>query len=245
MSEKVPTKSEVWNMFRKVDLTPYHESKYGDLTFVNWARVWGIAMDLIGNHLEVKWHGMTTGEGVVLDHIRYPDKTASVCSSAFVGGEKYAECTLAVMNGSNNAISNPTSVDLQNSRQRCQTKLLAMLGLGLYLWENDGEWESKTPTKNAPKAKKTPVQAKKSKAPAKKTEEIESDSPDAEDLHKELSKKCNQLYTSGWEADKKLQDRIRKAVRNNDVQEMTSLIKILNDMLPVALELHDGGIASA
>ena len=128
-SKKPPTREEVWKMFRKIDLTPYHDDKNG-LTYVPWARAWSIAMDHIGEHMTVKWHGMTNEDGTVLDYIKAPSGTASVCCSILVGGVPYSECTLAVMDYRNKPIVEPTSVDLQNSRQRCRTKALAELGLG-------------------------------------------------------------------------------------------------------------------
>ena len=234
-TKKPPTRSEMWQTFRKINLTKYHETK-NDLTYVNWARAWSVAMDTFGDHLKVVWHGMTDKDGTVLDHIRYPDNTASVCCSAVVGGEKYAECTLAVMDYRNAAIENPTSVDLQNSRQRCQTKLLAMLGLGLYLWENNGAWDSTQEAAPEPKAK-TPKKAK-AKAKAAKTPSEEEPKLDQASLRTKLSERCKELYASEWEADEALQGRIKKAVKSNDTDEMVALLKILDDTMPALLTLH-------
>jgi hypothetical protein len=243
-TKKPPTRSEMWQTFRAVNLTKYHETK-NNLTYVPWARAWSVAMNAFGDHLEVRWHGMTDKDGTVLDHIRYSDNTASVCCSAIVAGEKYAECTLAVMDYRNAAVENPTSVDLQNSRQRCQTKLLAMLGLGLYLWENNGAWDSTQEAAPEPKAK-TP---KKARAKAKPTEtppdpvetveEVEEKPKQNIDaVRTQLSERCKELYANNWEADKALQGRIRKAVKDGDVNEMEALLKILDDAMPALLTLH-------
>lgn len=234
MSE-VPSRSEVWQTFRGINLTPYHQSK-NNLTYIPWSRAWASAMDAFGDHLSIKWHGMTDKDGVTLDHIRYADGTATVCCSAWFGGEKYAECSLAVMDYRNAAVENPSAVDFQNTRQRCQTKLLAMLGLGLYLWENNGEWDdamtkygaTETPKKAKAKAKK------KAKAPAP-----EESSDDAASVREKLSSICKTLYAADWEADEILQDRIRTSVKSNDVAEMTALITMLGDVLPAALTLHE------
>lgn len=244
MSE-VPSRSEVWQTFRGINLTPYHQSK-NNLTYIPWSRAWASAMDAFGDHLSIKWHGMTDKDGVTLDHIRYADGTATVCCSAWFGGEKYAECSLAVMDYRNAAVENPSAVDFQNTRQRCQTKLLAMLGLGLYLWENNGEWDdamtkygaTETPKKAKAKAKK------KAKAPApeesyEEAERIALDKPeDPVAVREKLSSICKTLYAADWEADEILQDRIRTSVKSNDVAEMTALITMLGDVLPAALTLH-------
>jgi hypothetical protein len=239
-TKEPPTRSEIWQTFRGVNLTKYHETK-NNLTYVPWARAWSIAMNAFGDHLTVKWHGMTDERGVVLDHIRYSDNTASVCCSAIVAGEKYAECTLAVMDYRNAAVENPTAVDLQNSRQRCQTKLLAMLGLGLYLWENNGSWESKTKAKTPKKAKekakpaKTPVEEKPAEIPPNPVETEQK----LDAVRTKLSERCKELYANDWEADEALQGRIKKAVKNDDVSEMEALLKMLDDTMPALLTLHE------
>ena len=237
-TKEPPTRSEVWQTFRGVNLTKYHETK-NDLTYVPWARAWSCAMNAFGDHLMVKWHGSTDKDGVVLDHIRYPDNTASVCCSAIVGGEKYAECTLAVMDYRNKAVENPTAVDLQNSRQRCQTKLLAMLGLGLYLWENNGSWEETRSPGSKSKAK-TPKKAK-AKAKAKPAETAAEELKEVviADVKTRLKERCKELYASGWEADEALQGRIKKAVKGDDEIEMEALLKMLDDVMPALLTLHE------
>ena len=218
-------------MFRKVDLTPYHETK-NNLTYVNWARAWSTAQDLIGDHLQISWHGSTEyrpdGSKQVLDYIKVPGGTASVCCSALVGGEKYAECTLAVMDYRNSAVENPTSVDLQNSRQRCQTKLLAMLGLGLYLWENGGEIK---PTEGDPKKKAAP-----------KKKEESPDTITSEEASKELQAVVNDLWERGWKPEGNFAKEIKGVVSNPDVvapEEIQKLIEAVRNTGDLALKLHD------
>jgi hypothetical protein len=231
----VPSRSEVWQTFRGMNLTPYHQSK-NNLTYIPWSRAWASAMNAFGDHLSIRWHGMTDKDGVTLDHIQYADGTATVCCSAWFGGEKYAECSLAVMDYRNAAVENPSAVDFQNTRQRCQTKLLAMLGLGLYLWENNGEWddgeEDETPKKARAK--------RKAKAPAATAaESIALDKPeDPVAVREKLSAICKALYAADWEADDTLQARIRTSVKSGDVKEMNALITMLDAVVPAALILH-------
>jgi hypothetical protein len=257
MSE-VPSRSEVWQTFRGMNLTPYHQSK-NNLTYIPWSRAWASAMNAFGDHLSIRWHGMTDKEGVTLDHIRYADGTATVCCSAWFGGEKYAECSLAVMDYRNAAIENPSAVDFQNTRQRCQTKLLAMLGLGLYLWENNGEWDDgldpyvskeigKSFSTNAEvtlyddkpaKAKRKAKATAASEESYEEAERIALDKPeDPVAVRDKLSSVCKALYAADWEADEVLQGRIRKSVKSNDVAEMVDLITMLEGVLPAALILH-------
>ena len=44
---------------------------------------------------------------------------------------------LAVMNYSNKAITNPTSVDINKSQMRCFVKCIAMFGLGLHIYAGE------------------------------------------------------------------------------------------------------------
>ena len=230
MSEsKVPTRSEVWKMFRGVDLTPFHKNK-NNLTYVPWARAWSTAMDLIGDHLHIRWHGMTNAENVTLDYIESPGGTASVCCSALVGGEKYAECTLAVMDYRNAAIENPTSVDLQNSRQRCQTKVLALLGLGLYLWENEGEFKSpeKSPEKKVASRKKT-------------TKKKATTAITAKEAATELKTLVENLWERGWEPEKTFAAEIKSVVHNPETiapEEIVKLISAVEKAGEIALQIH-------
>jgi hypothetical protein len=229
---QIPSKSAVWKMFRKIDLTPFHEEK-NNLTYVSWSRAWSTAMDLIGDHLQIKWHGMTNAEGVILDYIEAPGSTASVCCSAMMNGVKYAECTLAVMNYRNDAIENPTSVDLQNSRQRCQTKLLAMMGLGLYLWENDGEFEGTGGPVQAPPKKK---------ATSEKKTTTKKPNITSEKAIKELKSIVNDLWTRGWKPEAAFEKEIKSAVGNVAViapEEIQKLIESVKKVGEIALQIHD------
>lgn len=261
-SKKPPTREEVWKMFRKIDLTPYHDDKNG-LTYVPWARAWSIAMDHIGEHMTVKWHGMTNEDGTVLDYIKAPSGTASVCCSILVGGVPYSECTLAVMDYRNKPIVEPTSVDLQNSRQRCRTKALAELGLGLYLWENNGEWEGKTPAK--PKKAVAKKRGRPKKKVVEKTEEAVSSQENGVEkdirsiqLTKEqaelastlevdrglllvdmLVDKCKELYEGGWEPDEVLKAKIKEAVRTKDAKKIDALLSVVDTMGDSLLKLHN------
>ena len=258
-SKKVPTRGEVWRMFRGVDLTPYHEVK-NNLTYVPWARAWSTAMDLVGDHLEIKWHGMTDEDGTILDYIKCPGETTAVCCSIVIGGMKYAECTLAVMDYRNKAVVAPTSVDIQNSRQRCQTKALAMLGLGLYLWENDGEFISpKVPEDPKPKKrgrpKKEEVVSKpkatenpKTKTKSNKktngeltTEEAQDllDPPDPREAVATLKAEARRLYDGGWEANGKLLKEIKEAIEQENAKESVRLTKIISIAGNAALKLHN------
>lgn len=247
-SKEVPTKAEMWHRFRAIDMTPFHMTK-NNLTYVPWSRAYAIAMDEFGDHLEIRWHGMTDENSVTRDITIYPGGTASVCCSLHIGGEKYSEMSLAVMDYANRAIVEPTSVDIQNARQRCQTKLLASIGLGLYLWENDGEFPSQKeepPKEAAPKPKKRGRKKKaaaKEEAPVPPTNgEIVTDLAQPEMFVGQLTTQCKKLIASGWEPDDDLKNRIRAAVKDKDVKKMVSLIEILDTAGAATSKLNDDSL---
>lgn len=240
---KVPTRGAVWRRFREIDMTPYHQDING-FTYVPWSRAWSIAMNEFGDYLEVHWHGGKDSNGVTRDITLYPGGTGSVTCSASFDGEKYGEMTLAVMDYRNKAIVEPDSVEIQNARQRCLTKLLASLGLGLYLWENDGVFPEEATPKAAPK-KKAP--AKKKAAPKKAAPkekdliEVLEDLDDKEtiaDLIPQLTAKTNELVDAGWEPSNEVKSQIKSAIKTKDTDAVNKLITMLDDVSPMALALH-------
>tara|TARA_R100000306_G_C4346689_1_gene128006 strand:- start:581 stop:976 length:396 start_codon:yes stop_codon:yes gene_type:complete len=130
-----------------------------------------------------------------------------------------------------------------------------MLGLGLYLWENNGSWESELKAKTPKKAKaKAKAKAKPAEAepaetlPSKETAEVTLLAEAAAqklkeavvaDIKTRLKERCRELYENNWEADEALQARIKKAVKSDDGIEMEALIKTLDDAMPALLTLHE------
>ena len=75
-------------------------------------------------------------DGKVYDVMYYPDTTASVhCTLTIAGIEM--DMWLPVMDFKNNAIPNPSSRDISDSKMRCLMKCAAMHGHGLDIFEGN------------------------------------------------------------------------------------------------------------
>jgi hypothetical protein len=78
------------------------------------------------------------------DNEVYPDGTVEVGISVMVqtyrgGAARFVKQKLAVMNNYFGAIENPTAREINDARQRCLVKGIAMTGLGLNLWSESIE----------------------------------------------------------------------------------------------------------
>ena len=96
------------------------------LDYIPWARMWSTAM---GRYDRV----------IVGDTVRRDAEGVSVEVSVILGlGDENSETVytiLAVTDGRNKPIVEPTSADVQNTRQRALAKALSMAtGIGLSLW---------------------------------------------------------------------------------------------------------------
>ena len=137
-----------------------------------------------------------------------------------------------------------------------------MLGLGLYLWENDGEFISpevpgepkprkrgrpkKEESVSKPKATEKPKTKTKAKSeektngelPAEKAQEL-LDPPDPREAIAALKTEARRLYDGGWEANDSLLKEIKEAIEQDNVKESVRLTKIISIAGNAALKLHN------
>ena len=262
-ASKDPTAKQIWDKLSKVNVNEHTEHKVvgnRKLTYLSWAWAWTEMMQHYPQ-LAVKWHGMTDENGVTRDITTYPGGTAAVTCSVTIGEVK-REMWLPVMDHRNKAITEPDSFAINTAKMRCLTKAFALFGLGAYIYAGED-----LPTEaviEAPPRKKTAEKKAKAK-PAKKSKKVEevelaaeimaddtgrtpvgwttadtSVEADPVSLQTRLGERCRELYANNWEADEALQSRIKKAVKNNDVSEMETLLKMLDDTMPALLTLHEG-----
>jgi hypothetical protein len=256
-TNKDPTAKQIWDKLSKVNVNEHTEHKVvgnRKLTYLSWAWAWTEMMQHYPQ-LAVKWHGMTDENGVTRDITTYPGGTAAVTCSVTIGEVK-REMWLPVMDHRNKAITEPDSFAINTAKMRCLTKAFALFGLGAYIYAGED-----LPTEEvvaAPPQKKTAKEKAKAK-PAKISKKVEaiqpvieifSDDINEEEVHDEkpeqelpsmrtrLSERCKELYANDWEADEALQSRIKKAVKDGDMSEMESLLKMLDDVMPALLTLH-------
>ena len=130
MSDKELTYKEVWDKLSKIDCSDKIEKKM-NLSYLSWAWAWGILQE----HYPQAQYLFYQGEDDV-PYVKYPDGTGEVRCRISIDNLT-REMTLCVMDFKNNAVKNPNSSQVNNSKMRCLTKCLAMFGLGHYIYAGE------------------------------------------------------------------------------------------------------------
>ena len=152
----------VFETLSKIDVKD-HIKKKGGLTYLPWARAWGILKS------EYPLSTYTIYENADGLNYHHDGNTAWVKVGVTVEGDEIIE-HLPIMNHSNKSIplSNVTSFNVVTSIQRCATKAAARHGLGLYIYADedlpigeDSDDVTATPKKTTTKKKAAaPVSSK-------------------------------------------------------------------------------------
>jgi len=131
MSDKKElTYKDVWDNLSKIDCSDKVEKKM-NLSYLSWAWAWGVLME----HYPQASYLFYQGESDV-PYVQFPDGTAEVrCRIAIDNLSR--EMTLSVMDNRNNAIQNPSSRQVNDTKMRCLVKCLAMYGLGHYIYAGE------------------------------------------------------------------------------------------------------------
>ena len=108
---------EIWKKLTAVEVGEFIESKNG-FDYLSWSRAWALLM---------AHYPAATFE--FDEMVTFADGSAEVGCTIRIG-DCSRHSTLAVMNFKNEAVSNPNSVDIQNSKQRVFVKAIAYFGLG-------------------------------------------------------------------------------------------------------------------
>ena len=157
------TYKEVWDKLSKIDCSDKIEKKM-NLSYLSWAWAWGVLQE----HYPQAQYLFYQGESDV-PYVQYPDGTAEVRCRVSIDNLT-REMTLSVMDYKNNAVQNPNSRQVNDTKMRCLVKCLAMYGLGHYIYAGE----------DVPSADKEPVKKEK---PVKEeptpvetpTEDVEAD----------------------------------------------------------------------
>ena len=108
------------------------------LYYLKWSVAWRQLLQVYP-HATYKFERFTLNDQV--HECQYhPDNTATVHCTVSIG-DKHQEMWLPVMNYQNNAIKNPDARDISDTKMRCLVKCIAMLGLGMSIYE--GKWKPK------------------------------------------------------------------------------------------------------
>ena len=119
----------LWDELKKIDVSDHVEKK-GKLSYLSWSWAWSTLMNECP-HAEFEfrdWDGSPA--------FFYPDGTASVECTVSVG-EISRTMWLPVMNHSSKVVKNPDALTISNSKMRCLTKAIGLLGIGMYLYAGD------------------------------------------------------------------------------------------------------------
>jgi len=171
MPSKELTYKDVWDNLSKIDCSDKVEKKM-NLSYLSWAWAWGVLQE----HYPQSTYLFYQGEDDV-PYVKFPDGTAEVRCRVSIDNLT-REMTLSVMDNRNNAIQNPNSRQVNDTKMRCLVKCLAMYGLGHYIYAGedvpsvDKEEKPITELKNVEEVKKE------SKNMAKVTKPVEEPKDD-------------------------------------------------------------------
>ena len=119
---------EVWQTLSAINVNENTEKK-GNLTYLSWAYAWATLMEHYPQSTYRFDNEHHLGNGSVMCSV-----TVSICD-----GDDIVSRTmhLPVMDNRNNAMDNPNSRQISDTRMRCLTKCLAMFGLGFYIYAGE------------------------------------------------------------------------------------------------------------
>jgi len=118
----------VWSTLASINVSE-HSSKKGNLTYLSWAWAWGTLME----NFPESHYGF---EPPTIN----PDGSVEIwCAVVVQEGESHLRRSmwLPVMDHKNNAIINPNTRQISDTRMRCLTKCLGMFGLGHYIYAGE------------------------------------------------------------------------------------------------------------
>ena len=120
-NKKQPTYAEIWDTLSKVDVSEYVEEKM-NLKYLSWSRAWWLLMEHF-SEATYEYH----------ESKKFDDGTVEVSVTITIG-ETSRMATLPVMDYKNKAIISPDARQINDNKQRCFVKAIAMYGLGIDLY---------------------------------------------------------------------------------------------------------------
>jgi len=119
----MPSYKDIWAKLSQVDVSK-HVQKKGHLSYLSWAWAWGTLMEHYPNAKYISAEKF------------YPDGSCEVRIDMDIDGCD-RHMWLAVMDHVNKAIPNPDARAISDSKMRCLVKVLAMFGLGHYIYAGE------------------------------------------------------------------------------------------------------------
>lgn len=117
--------NNTWKTLSALNVNDDKEKK-GRFDYLSWAHAW--------KHVK---NNTEDANYELLEDIVYPDNSREVRCSVTIDGITHM-AWLAVMDNNNRAIKNPDARAINDARQRCFVKAIAMHGLALYIYQGEG-----------------------------------------------------------------------------------------------------------
>jgi len=117
--------NNTWKTLSALNVNDDKEKK-GRFDYLSWAHAW--------KHVK---NNTENANYELLEDIVYPDNSREVRCSVTIDGITHM-AWLAVMDNNNRAIKNPDARAINDARQRCFVKAIAMHGLALYIYQGEG-----------------------------------------------------------------------------------------------------------
>ncbi len=117
--------NKTWKTLSALNVNDDKEKK-GRFDYLSWAHAW--------KHVK---NNTENANYELLEDIVYPDNSREVRCSVTIDGVTHM-AWLAVMDNNNRAIKNPDARAINDARQRCFVKAIAMHGLALYIYQGEG-----------------------------------------------------------------------------------------------------------
>ena len=115
------TYKEIWDTLSAVDVSEYQEEKMG-LSYLSWSRAWWLLQQFYPEAI----YSFSQPE-------KFDDGTQEVGCLITIG-ECSRFATLPVMDYKNKAVVSPDARQINDNKQRCFVKAIAMFGLGIDLY---------------------------------------------------------------------------------------------------------------
>ena len=232
MANKEITYKEVWDKLSKIDCSDKIEKKM-NLSYLSWAWAWGVLMEEYPQASYLYYQG----EGDV-PYVKFPDGTAEVrCRIAIDNLSR--EMTLSVMDNRNNAIQNPSSRQVNDTKMRCLVKCLAMYGLGHYIYAGEDVPSSDKEEKPITELKNVEEVKKESKNMAKANKPVEEPVEEPKD---DKGEEWADLFTTSFLKLAKLQK--TKEAMTSYYKSNTKDLTTLREKFPEKKEALDGELKS-
>ena len=179
-NKKQPTYAEIWDTLSKVDVSEYVEEKM-NFKHLSWSSAWWLLMEHF-SEATYEYH----------ESKKFDDGTVEVSVTITIG-ETSRMATLPVMDYKNKAIISPDARQINDNKQRCFVKAIAMYGLGIDLYRgmSDDLPDEEKDKASADKPKEVQKHYRKSSETEKTTDDVT-----AEVI--ELEVKETDEYSEAW-----------------------------------------------